>query len=80
MRRKAIVLVISLLLAFVQFSGCAAREAVSVRVMTYNIQHGEGLDGRIDLVRTAQVIRRSEANVVALEEVDRGVKRSGGVT
>jgi endonuclease/exonuclease/phosphatase family metal-dependent hydrolase len=48
-----------------------------LRVMTYNIRHGEGMDGRIDLGRIAEVIRREGADIVALQEVDRGVARSG---
>ncbi|MCH7814190.1 MAG: endonuclease/exonuclease/phosphatase family protein, partial [Planctomycetes bacterium] len=49
------------------------------RVLTYNIHHAEGVDGRIDLERIAAVIRRAEADLVALQEVDRGVERSGCV-
>jgi len=48
----------------------------SFRVMTYNIHHGEGLDGKVDLVRIAEVIRRERADIVALQEVDRGVART----
>jgi endonuclease/exonuclease/phosphatase family metal-dependent hydrolase len=44
--------------------------------MTYNIHHGEGADGKIDLNRIAEVILTQEADVVALQEVDRGVERT----
>lgn len=47
-----------------------------LRVLTFNIHHAEGLDGRIDVARIAQVIRDSKADVVGLQEVDRGVERS----
>src|SRR5687768_38666 len=40
-------------------------------VMTFNIHHGVGLDGRLDLARVAAVIRASGAEVIALQEVDR---------
>lgn len=56
--------------------GCATREPVTFRVLTYNIHHGEGMDGVIDLDRIAKVIRESNADLVALQEVDRGVERS----
>lgn len=46
--------------------------------MTYNIHHGEGLDGRVDLPRIADVIKREKADIVALQEVDKGVKRTAG--
>jgi endonuclease/exonuclease/phosphatase family metal-dependent hydrolase len=48
----------------------------SFRVMTFNIHHGEGLDGRVDLPRIAEVIRRERADLVALQEVDKGVQRT----
>jgi endonuclease/exonuclease/phosphatase family metal-dependent hydrolase len=44
--------------------------------MTYNIRHGEGMDGRVDLERIAEIIRREGADIVALQEVDRGVART----
>ncbi len=50
--------------------------SVVLRVMTYNIHHGEGLDGRLDLPRIARIIRESGASVVGLQEVDRGVERT----
>jgi endonuclease/exonuclease/phosphatase family metal-dependent hydrolase len=63
------------------FSGCAAgRDQAATRtfrVMTYNIHHGEGVDGKVDLPRIAEVIKRERADIVALQEVDRGVERTG---
>ncbi len=50
-----------------------------VSVLTYNIHHAEGVDGRLDLERIAEVIRKSGADVVALQEVDQGVSRSNNV-
>lgn len=47
-----------------------------IRVMTYNIHHGEGTDGKIDLNRIAAVILRERADIVALQEVDRSVERT----
>jgi len=47
------------------------------KVMTYNIRHARGTDNKISLRRIAQVIRQEEANVVALQEVDRYMWRSG---
>ena len=37
----------------------------NIRVMTYNIQHGEGLDGRVDIGRIAAAIRAGRADIVA---------------
>lgn len=44
--------------------------------MTYNIHHGEGLDGKVDLLRIAELIKREQADIVALQEVDKGVERT----
>ncbi len=51
--------------------------ATELRVMTFNIHHAEGVDGKLDVARVADVIRASGADVVGLQEVDRGVERSG---
>ncbi|NED96906.1 metal-dependent hydrolase [Phytoactinopolyspora alkaliphila] len=42
-----------------------------VRVMSFNIHHGVGLDGRLDLRRVADVIEQEDVDVVGLQEVDR---------
>lgn len=42
-----------------------------LRVMTYNIRHGSGMDNIMDLDRILQVIKESGATIVALNEVDR---------
>ena len=51
----------------------------NIRVMTYNIHHGEGTDGEIDIARIARVILDAQVDVVCLQEVDCGVRRSGQV-
>lgn len=48
-------------------------------VLTYNIQIGTGMDKKIDLARTAAVIKRAAPDIVALQEVDRKARRSDGV-
>ena len=40
-----------------------------MRVLSWNIQWGRGIDGRVDLARTATVIRGCDADVVCLQEV-----------
>ena len=37
-----------------------------LRVLTYNIHHGEGTDGRVDLSRLAGVMSRVHPDLVAL--------------
>ncbi|PTW59387.1 endonuclease/exonuclease/phosphatase family metal-dependent hydrolase [Breoghania corrubedonensis] len=41
-----------------------------VRLMTWNIHGGVGADGRFDLARVSDVIRRHDPDIVALQEVD----------
>jgi endonuclease/exonuclease/phosphatase family metal-dependent hydrolase len=53
--------------------------AAALRVMTYNIHSGRGADRKVDLDRIAAVIASYEPDVVALQEVDVGRLRSGGV-
>lgn len=53
------------------------REQPELTVMSYNIHHGRGLDGVVDLERIAKVIVESGADIVALQEVDVDVERSG---
>jgi endonuclease/exonuclease/phosphatase family metal-dependent hydrolase len=50
-----------------------------LRLMAYNIHHGAGADGRLDLKRTAAAIRRDKPDFVALNEVDRCTRRVGGI-
>ncbi|MEZ6137476.1 MAG: alkaline phosphatase D family protein [Pirellulaceae bacterium] len=52
---------------------------VRFRLLSYNIHHAEGVDGKLNLERIAQVIKESEADVIALQEVDRNVPRSDNV-
>ncbi len=56
--------------------GIVTSEPIRIRVLSYNIHHGAGADGRIDLDRTARVIGSVTPDVVALQEVDRGVART----
>jgi endonuclease/exonuclease/phosphatase family metal-dependent hydrolase len=50
----------------------------TVRVLTYNIHHGEGTDGLVDVPRLAGVIKSVHPDIVALQEVDQGTTRTGG--
>lgn len=48
-----------------------------LRVLTYDIRHARGVDGVVDLDRIAKDLAGTGADIVALQEVDRGVERSG---
>src|SRR6056297_1670777 len=59
------------------FGQCDADD--TIRVLCYNIHYGQGTDGKYDVERLAKVINRSRPDLVALQEVDVGVNRSGRV-
>lgn len=46
---------------------------------TFNIRHGMGMDGRLDLSRTAAAIRALCCDVLALQEVDVSTTRAAGM-
>ncbi len=71
--RMRLVFVVAILIAGV------ARAESSLRVVSYNIHAGRGMDKQLDLARTAEVLRRLNADVILLQEVDSGTKRSGQV-
>jgi beta-lactamase class A len=85
--RRAVIGLAAMALATAVCSGTEAVAAPSsttgqasadvVRFMTYNIHHGEGVDGRLDLARIADVIRAQNVDLVALQEVDKGTERTG---
>lgn len=50
-----------------------------LRIITYNIHHGEGIDRKFDLERIAKVLLDERPDLVALQEVDQQTRRSGGV-
>lgn len=56
-----------------------ARARLRLKVMSYNIHVGIGMDKKLDLARIAEVIRRERPDLVGLQEVDRGVRRTEGV-
>lgn len=70
-----IVLALSLILWDPNVSN-AADDGHTLRIMTYNIHHCEGVDGKLDVERIAGVIRQQECDLVALQEVDRNTTRS----
>lgn len=65
----------------VLFAACASTGqgsgAVPLRVLVYNIHAGKDVGGVHNLERVAEVVRGSGADLVLLQEVDRGTDRSG---
>jgi endonuclease/exonuclease/phosphatase family metal-dependent hydrolase len=61
------------------FSGAHAELPAEIRVVTYNIHHGEGVDGKFDLERIAKVMLAEMPDIVAVQEVDQKTRRASGV-
>ncbi len=73
-----------LLVALASASGCRGATSNPVplpelRIVSYNIRHGRGMDDRVDLTRTGGVLARLTPDIVGLQEVDERVTRSGSV-
>ena len=78
---KSFSLLILLSLPLFETTRSAARlvalsRAKTIRVMTYNIHVGIGMDKKLDLPRIAAVINQQTPDLVGLQEVDRGVERT----
>ena len=74
MKRNLILATITLLAA-----GCAtvpSSKPVSLRLVSYNLHHGEGMDRKLDLSRLAAIIRSQTPDWVALQEVENGTRRT----
>src|SRR5689334_21755730 len=56
-----------------------ANNPAAIRVLAYNIHHGEGRDREIDVPRLSRVMASVQPDLVALQEVDVGTARVGGV-
>ncbi len=66
-----------LLLVLVVFTSCAAAE--EVRLLSYNVRHGVDFAGKPALERQAKILKESGASLIALQEIDKVCRRSGGV-
>lgn len=60
-------------------SFAALISAQHIKVLSYNIHHGEGTDGNFDLPRIARVIQSVDPDLVAVQEVDVRTRRASGV-
>lgn len=58
-----------------------ALSAQTVKILTYNIHHGNppSKPGMIDLEAIAEVIKQADADIVGIQEVDVNVSRSGNI-
>ena len=78
MKKTLFCLLIALLGAALPAS-VQAKKVRNLRLTSYNIQHGEGLDKKIDHARQAKILRKAHTQVAAIQEVDSVTKRNGGL-
>lgn len=57
----------------------AETQAVELRLTSYNIRHGRGMDNVVDLERIARVVMDTKPNLIALQEVDVRTQRTNRV-
>ena len=76
---RAIQLFHSLILFVPTCIPLSAAEPFRLTVLSYNIHHAEGIDGKLDVERIAGVIQSVKPDLVALQEVDQKVKRSQSI-
>lgn len=53
------------------YASAGSQAPREIRAMSFNIHHGVGVDGRLDLQRIADLIETEGADVIGLQEVDR---------
>lgn len=72
---SSLLVTLSLLFSVTTYSQNQRVEAL--RIMTYNIRNGMGMDDKTDYNRTAGVIKKWHPDVVAVQEIDSITNRSG---
>jgi endonuclease/exonuclease/phosphatase family metal-dependent hydrolase len=70
MRRTSALVFLCLASSAASLMPVAAEEPLTIRILSYNVHHGEGTDGKLDLARIAKVIEAAKPDLVALQEVD----------
>ena len=48
-----------------------------LKIITFNVAHGKGLDGIIDIERQAEFLKQYNPDIVFLQEIDMYTKRAG---
>ena len=67
---------ILLILAVLALGATTTVSAQKLRVMSYNVKNGGGLDGIKDITRCGDLVREAQPDVVAVQEVDSVTRRN----
>jgi endonuclease/exonuclease/phosphatase family metal-dependent hydrolase len=77
MKKHKIVLSFILIISgLVWIYSCTGKQTIELKVMSYNICHGLGLDSVLDLSRAANIIKTQAPDLCGLQEVDDSCSRS----
>lgn len=50
-----------------------------IKIISWNVRHGLGQDGIVDIKRIGETLKSLNADIIALQEIDVNAKRSNGV-
>ena len=76
---KAILFFIALSLILVCLISYKRKDSINLKIMSYNIRHGEGIDSTLDLSRSVEIINSQNPDLCGLQEVDNYCSRTNGI-
>lgn len=77
MNNKTFIILICLIIS--SFYSCKEKQTYNLKILSYNIRHGEGMDRILDLSRSKGIIESQSPDLCGLQEVDNYCLRSGSV-
>ena len=66
-KKKKLIILITLCILLVGFYTNCQRESMNLKIMSYNIRHGKGLDNIQDLSRAAEIILLQAPDLCGLQ-------------
>lgn len=76
---RAFISVVAILTCILPTTAQTGSGALRAKLLTYNLHHGEGTDGKLDLQRIADIIKSVAPDYAGLQEVDSAAGRTGKV-
>ena len=76
---KLVLVPVLLFFGLLSFYSCEQEQSIDLKIMSYNIRHGEGLDTILDLSRSAKIIKSLAPDLCGLQEIDNFCSRTDSV-
>jgi endonuclease/exonuclease/phosphatase family metal-dependent hydrolase len=76
MKKTAFILIGLILFSFI---ACKEEQTTNLKILSYNIRHGEGLDMILDLSRSERIIKSQSPDLCGLQEVDNFCLRTDSI-